>query len=154
MMNHLFIIVQNSFRQNATAILCVLFVLVGKSTYGQNPKYIIPDSSEFRFELDIKYVGASTRIDPNYQYVLEYLVEVLEAYPNLQVHVRGHVCCGPAKKLSTRRAKKAAKIIVAMGISENRVTYDGYSDEIPIVSPEKTPEDAMKNRRVDFIIKR
>ena len=110
------------------------------------------DSNTFLFEFDLKYIGSNTRIDDNYQYVLEFLIESLEKNPSWTIHVRGHVCCGPSKKISGKRACNVYKYLIKNGIEESRVTYKGYSDEKPIVFPEKTSEDEKKNRRVDFII--
>lgn len=132
------------------ATIALFFIL--KFNAASQVKFEIPDTSEFRFELDIKYVGASTKINANYQYVLEHLIEVLNQNPELYLHIRGHVCCGPAPRLSEKRAKKVYKYLLEMGIPENRMTYKGYSDEAPLIYPEKTDEDGMKNRRVDFIL--
>ena len=100
----------------------------------------------------MRYVGSLVNIDVNYRYVLGYLIELLEKNPTWTVHVRGHVCCGPSYRISKRRAKKVYKFLVKSGIEKERVSYEGYSDSIPIVFPEKTEEDAAQNRRVDFII--
>lgn len=131
-------------------VLVILFITDLKVS--AQMKFEIPDTSEFRFELDIKYVGASTKINANYQYVLEHLIEVLNQNPDLYLHIRGHVCCGPAPGLSQKRAKKVYKYLLEMGIPEERMTYHGYSDEAPLIFPEETEEDGMKNRRVDFIL--
>jgi len=112
------------------------------------------DSSTFNFEYSLQYVGSNTKIDPNYQYVLDYLIETLEKNKSWTVHIRGHVCCGPSQKLSDKRAKKVYCFLKKQGISESRLSYKGYSDTAPLAFPEKTSEDERRNRRVDFIIKK
>jgi outer membrane protein OmpA-like peptidoglycan-associated protein len=102
----------------------------------------------------MRYVGSSTTLDINYRYVIEHLIETLRNNQDLSVHIRGHVCCGPSNKISKRRAKNVYKILKRAGISENRISYKGYSDSLPSISPEETEEDEMANRRVDFIIRR
>ncbi len=104
------------------------------------------------YEFDMKYIGSSTSVDPNYQYVLLYLVELMKKNEDWKLHIRGHVCCGPDQKLSDKRAKKVYKLLIKLGVNESRISYKGYSDSAPIVFPEKTEEDAQKNRRVDFMI--
>ena len=117
---------------------------------GQQPK----DSTEYLFEFEMRYVGSSTTLDINYRYVIEHLIETLRNNQDLSVHIRGHVCCGPSDKISKRRAKNVYKILKRAGISENRISYKGYSDSLPSIFPEETEEDEMANRRVDFIIRR
>tara|TARA_R110002072_G_scaffold302060_2_gene483610 strand:- start:35609 stop:35917 length:309 start_codon:yes stop_codon:yes gene_type:complete len=100
----------------------------------------------------MKYLGKSTNVDPNYRYVLEWLVELLEKNPSWTVLTRGHVCCGPSEKVSKKRACKAYKALLKMGVAKDRISYKGFSDTKPIIFPEKTEEDAQTNRRVDFVI--
>ncbi len=104
------------------------------------------------FEFDMKYVGSSTGVDPNYQYVLMHLVELMHKNEDWKLHIRGHVCCGPDDKIGEKRAKNVYKLLLKLGVDETRMTYKGYSDSVPLVFPEKTEEDAQQNRRVDFMI--
>ena len=112
------------------------------------------DTTQFLYEFSMRYVGSSTRIDMNYRYVLGHLVELLEKNPSWTVHIRGHVCCGPSDKISTKRAKKVYDYLIRRGIDLTRVSYKGYSDKMPLAFPEKTEEDEEMNRRVDFVIHR
>ena len=134
-----------------------IFLLISAFNFSFSQKKIefkpeILDSTQFLYEFDIKYLGKSTTVDPNYQYVIGYLVELLEKNPNWTLLVRGHVCCGPAFKISKKRACKAYKVLIEYGIDKNRLTYKGFSDTKPLAFPEKTKEDARINRRVDFVI--
>lgn len=110
------------------------------------------DSSQFLYEFDMKYVGSSVHVDPNYYSILDYLVQLLNRNPKWTVHVRGHVCCGPSPRVSKRRAKKAYQFLKRSGIDKSRLSYKGYNDLKPLAFPEKTEEDERINRRVDFII--
>ncbi len=109
-------------------------------------------SNEKLYEFDIKYLGESIHVDPTYQYVIGYLVELMAENPKWTLLVRGHVCCGPAMKVSKKRACKAYKLLIEYGIDKERLRYEGFSDIKPLIFPEKTEEDAAKNRRVDFLI--
>lgn len=129
-------------------ISCLLLNM--HSLYGANQSPT--DSIGYLYEFDMKYHGSNSNLDPNYQYVLTHLVETLEKDTTLFIHVRGHVCCGPGRRLSKKRAKKVYKFLARSGINKNRMSYKGYSNNAPIVFPEKKENDEITNRRVDFII--
>ena len=107
---------------------------------------------EILYEYDMKYTGSSTKPNIQYRYILDYLIEVMRKNPEWKLHIRGHVCCGPDQKISDKRAKNVYKYLLKKKIDSSRLSYKGYSDSKPIVFPEKTDEDAHKNRRVDFMI--
>lgn len=131
-----------------------IFVLGSYVALSQESSSPLPnDSSEFLFEFDMKYVGSSVHVDPNYASILSYLIDLLNKNPEWTVHIRGHVCCGPSKLVSKRRARKAYLYLKRSGIDKKRLSHKGYNDKAPLVFPEKTEEDERKNRRVDFIIK-
>ena len=54
-------------------------------------------------------------------------------------------------EISFLRAKAVNDYLIRRGISENRLGYEGYSNTIPLVTPELTEEDQQRNRRVDVI---
>jgi outer membrane protein OmpA-like peptidoglycan-associated protein len=110
------------------------------------------DSTGYIYQHRMEYFGRNFKIDLNYQYLLEQLVEILNNDNELMIHIRGHVCCGPQQRLSKRRAKQVYKYLKREGINTNRMTFAGYSDKVPFVFPEKTKEDEQKNRRVDFVL--
>jgi hypothetical protein len=110
------------------------------------------DSCNMIYKHNLKYLGSSVTIDPNYRYVMEELVAILNANPEATVHIRGHVCCGPNKRISFNRARNVFKYFVREGISRHRISFAGYSDELPSAYPEKTEADEITNRRVDFVL--
>ena len=85
---------------------------------------------------------------------MEHLVEKLKSDNKLFVHIRGHVCCGPGEKISTKRAKKVYNFLKGQGVPVERMSYKGYSNEVPLIWPEKTRDAEASNRRVDFILTR
>lgn len=119
-----------------------------------SPRLDPADTSQFLYEFSMRYVGSSTRIDMNYRYVLEHLAELLDKNKSWTLHIRGHVCCGPSDKISTKRAKKVYNFMIRSGVDAARISFKGYSDRMPLAFPEKTEEDEEMNRRVDFVVHR
>lgn len=125
--------------------LVLLAFLIQFSAYSQG-------DTSYVYKHDMKYIGAEFRVDLHYRYVLEELVELAKSDSSVQIHVRGHVCCGPGKRLSRRRARKTYKYLLKQGISKNQLSYKGCSNEVPAQWPEEDEEDEIANRRVDFVI--
>ena len=132
----------------------LFFILFITSVVAQKDEYIpeVLNANQTLYELDLKYVGSTTDVNANYQYMIQHLVEILKENPLWTIHIRGHVCCGPNLRISKLRARKVYKILAKFGINESRLSYKGYSDEKPLLFPEKTEEDELSNRRVDFVI--
>ena len=110
------------------------------------------DTTRFVYDQIITYHGSTTDLDPHFHLMLEFLIGIMDEHPTWTLHIRGHVCCGPAEKVSTKRAKKVYEYLIEQGLSADRMTYKGYSDRMPLAFPELTPEDEEKNRSVDFLI--
>lgn len=110
------------------------------------------DTTRFVYDQIITYHGSSTDLDPHFHLMLEYLLELMDENPTWTIQIRGHVCCGPAEKVSEKRAKKVYEYLLEQGLSAERMTYKGYSDRMPLAYPELTPEDEERNRSVDFLI--
>ncbi|MDG1428600.1 MAG: OmpA family protein [Crocinitomicaceae bacterium] len=136
------------FEQRFLGILCLLLLFLVSTT----SVHAQASDTTVLYKHDLKYVGSSTTIDPNYRYVMEELIEILNTNPATTIHIRGHVCCGPSDRISFTRARRVFKYFVKHGIDRQRISFKGYSDEVPLVFPEKTEEDEFMNRRVDFII--
>lgn len=82
---------------------------------------------------------------------LKQLHEFMRDNVNVRAHIRGHVCCGDDYNLSSNRAYKIYKYLKSRGIDTSRLSFKGYSNKIPEVSPEVTDYDKLRNRRVDII---
>lgn len=128
-------------------LIIMVIVLFHFATFSQSS-----DSTRVPFKYHLQYTGESVRIDQNYRYILEHLVETLEKDTTIHIHIRGHVCCGPGVKISRKRAKNVYRFLKRNGIEPDRITFKGYSNEVPLIFPEKTEEDEARNRRVDFIL--
>lgn len=97
------------------------------------------------------------------------LKEVLVALKNndsLKIEIQGHICCIDSnevdgmdidtdeRSLSLNRAKAVYDYLVSHGIKSTRLTYKGFGSKKRLVFPELTEYDAIRNRRVEFKIKR
>lgn len=138
-------------------LIYILFFFSASVVFSQDEEklpYTVDDvdSAKFLFEYNLYYVGRDTRVNANYRYVLEILVETLQKNPEWTIFVRGHVCCGPSIPISSKRAKDVVRYLIESGIDKERITHKGYSDSMPYRYPEKTDEDKRLNRRVDFVI--
>ena len=89
--------------------------------------------------------------------LLNEVAKVLKEYPRIQlVSVEGHTDLhgkpGPNMKLSEGRVKAVMKFLIKAGIDKKRLVTKAWGMTKPLITPEKTPEDAQKNRRVEFKI--
>ncbi len=79
------------------------------------------------------------------------LFNFLNKNNQINAFIRGHVCCGDDLKLSRKRAKYVYSELIKKGIDAKRLRFQGFSNSLLLVSPEKTDADRAKNRRVDVI---
>lgn len=101
--------------------------------------------------LPISFEGGKDEIKSGSKETLELLAKILVTYEDINVHIKGHVCCGNNVRISKKRARYVYKYLRQQGISKDRLSYKGYSNSEPLVSPERTAADRSKNRRVDII---
>lgn len=92
---------------------------------------------------------------------IDFLYEVMKDNSSLEVEIQGHVCCGATNSeeedtyvlyLSKLRAKEVHDQLEERGIEDNRMTFEGYGFEQPLINPEKTAADEIQNRRVEVKI--
>ncbi len=97
--------------------------------------------------------------------VLHDLVRTLKEATSLHIRIEGHICClrGTGHDdgrdietgkydLSLARAKDIYDYLIKKGIGKSRLSIKGYGYSKPLVYPERNPEDARKNRRVEIKI--
>ncbi len=91
---------------------------------------------------------------------LDKVVEAMNKYPELKIHVVSHTDCrGPEsynQTLSERRAKSTVQYLISKGIDETRLTWEGKGESEPKVECKPcgscSKEQHQENRRSDFII--
>lgn len=101
--------------------------------------------------LPILFEGGTSTVTEDTKKYLVNLKDTLLQHPKLNAHLRGHVCCGNKMSISRKRAKAVYNFLVDNGIENDRITFKGYSNTIPLVYPERTSADRSANRRVDVI---
>lgn len=88
--------------------------------------------------------------------VIDQIVQMLKANPDLKIGVEGHTdnVGTPAsnKTLSEARAKSVVSAIVAQGVSADRLSPTGFGQDKP-VADNTTEEGRAKNRRVELVRK-
>ena len=110
----------------------------------------------FVFE-NLNFEFGSAKLTPESLPTLNDLVDILKAYPSVQVKLEGYTDnvgdTAENKKLSLARAEATKEIIVTSGIDPQRITTAGYGEERPIASNE-TEEGKAKNRRLELVVER
>jgi len=85
--------------------------------------------------------------------VLDAVVRVLKANPNLRLEVQGHTDATGSlrfnRRLSEQRAKAVAAYFTAHGVDSGRLTAKGYGPSQPAATND-TAEGRAKNRRVEL----
>ena len=83
------------------------------------------------------------------------LIEIMKAYPSLQINIQGHTDnTGDAaanRKLSVDRASAVRQSLVAAGVAADRVTAQGFGADKPTATNDNA-EGRQKNRRIDVVV--
>lgn len=119
-------------------------------------KSFIADSSqnEVKIDLTIRFFPGSASVLPEYEDQLWVLFDFLHVHDNLEAIIQGHVCCADDYPLSYQRAKMVYNFLTIRSISVQRLSYEGFSNSRPKVSPELTEKDRIQNRRVEVLFKK
>lgn len=79
----------------------------------------------------------------------EKIVSIYNTDTNLNLLVKGHVCCGNNYSLSLKRARKVYKDLIKKGIPKSHISYQGFGNTEPLVI-EKDEYTRRINRRVEI----
>lgn len=113
-----------------------------------------PIPRTFTFE-NLTFDTNSARITKASQAHVNDLIEILKAYPTLQINIQGHTDntgdMTANKKLSLQRANAVKDALTAAGVSASRVTAQGYGAEKSVATND-SPEGRQKNRRIDVVV--
>lgn len=102
------------------------------------------------FPIVIHYENVSSNISHVSRLRLKVLADYLHENPNYSIIIEGHVCCGPAERLSTKRARAVYKHLLKLEVNREQMSYIGKSFSEPIVKVEKNEQDKERNRRVEI----
>lgn len=112
----------------------------------------------------LNFYPGSHRTLPEAKPILKKLLDLMQSNPTLMVEIQGHVCCANKPnddglddetgdfRLSWNRAQFVRDYLVQNGIDAARISYRGYAMTHPLVYPEVTIQDQIKNRRVEILI--
>jgi len=93
---------------------------------------------------------------PESRPILEELLKIMLANPNLKIEIQGHICCQlgtDVEDTAKVRALAVYNYLINNGINKNRLSYKSFGSTKPIHKiPEKTEEERNENRRVEIQI--
>lgn len=79
------------------------------------------------------------------------LLRIMKSDPSITIKLNGHVAVRPDQALSLNRALRIKKYVINAGISEKRITCEGFSNTQPLIPNANFEEEHSKNRRVEVI---
>jgi len=112
----------------------------------------------------LNFYPGSHRTLPEAKPILRKLLQTLQENPTLMIEIQGHVCCASKPnedglddetgdfKLSWNRAQYVRDYLIQNGIAQERISYRGFAMTRPLIYPEKTIQDQIKNRRVEILV--
>ena len=111
----------------------------------------------FRISSEILFSSGASNLAQGGLSVLDTLLPVLNAQPDLRLVVEGHTDNVPIQterfpsnwELSTGRAASVARYLIERGIAPQRLQATGYADTRPI-SEAQSPSEKALNRRVEL----
>ncbi|MBN2585784.1 MAG: OmpA family protein [Candidatus Fermentibacteraceae bacterium] len=104
---------------------------------------------------NIYFDSGSSNIKPESYYVLDNVVEILNANPNARVQIAGHTDSDGStsynQTLSEQRAASVFNYLVQRGVTASRLTTVGFGESMPVVPNTSSSNKAM-NRRIEFTV--
>lgn len=113
-----------------------------------------PTSEKRWFTLDrMQFDTNRTELTPASQEQLRNIVDILRAYPDVEIQLGGYTDKSANeqmdRRLSQDRADAVRMALVKMGIGESRISAEGYGSAYPLV-PNDSEANRAKNRRIDL----
>lgn len=112
----------------------------------------------------LNFYPGSHRTLPEAKPIMKKLLQIMQQNPTLTIEIQGHVCCASKPnedglddetgdfKLSWNRAQYVRDYLIQNGIEKDRISFRGFAMTRPLVYPEKTIQDQIKNRRVEILV--
>ncbi len=156
-----------------TAVGAAVGAAVGGATGAAIGKYMDKQAKEMEAEMNaakVERVGEgikvtfdsgllfalnSSDLSPKSKDELKKFSEVLNKYPDTNLHINGHTDNTGTdevnQKLSEKRAASVSKFLIAQKVAETRFTVTGFGETQPLVD-NSTAENRALNRRVEVIV--
>ena len=113
---------------------------------------IQPDSIRQReIIVQLFFKGNSTDVRYESFTELQRIAMVFHENPQLKAEIRGHVCCGNNIILSRKRAREIYLYLIKNGVDKSRLSFRGYGNKAPLVTPELSDQDRSLNRRIEVV---
>ncbi len=104
---------------------------------------------------NIYFDSGSANIKPESFYILDNMVEILNANPNATVQIAGHTDSDGStsynQTLSEQRATSVFNYLVQRGVSARMLTIMGFGENQPVV-PNTSASNKAMNRRIEFTV--
>jgi outer membrane protein OmpA-like peptidoglycan-associated protein len=104
---------------------------------------------------NIYFDSGSANIKPESYYILDNMVQILEANPNAMVQIAGHTDSDGStsynQTLSEQRATSVFNYLVQRGVSARMLTTMGFGESQPVV-PNTSASNKAMNRRIEFTV--
>lgn len=104
---------------------------------------------------NVFFAVGSADLQPESREELQRLKDLLDKNPNLKIRINGHTDNSgdemQNQTLSENRAKAVYEWLIAKGVSDARIQYQGFGETQPIDTND-TPEGRRRNRRTEFEI--
>jgi outer membrane protein OmpA-like peptidoglycan-associated protein len=104
---------------------------------------------------NIYFDSGSANIKPESYYVLDNVVEILNANPNARVQIAGHTDSDGStsynQTLSEQRATSVFNYLVQRGVPASMLTTVGFGESMPVV-PNTSASNKAMNRRIEFTV--
>jgi outer membrane protein OmpA-like peptidoglycan-associated protein len=88
--------------------------------------------------------------------ILEELLKIMLANPNLKIEIQGHICCQQGTDVEDTAKVRALAVynyLINNGINKNRLSYKSFGSTKPIHKiPENNENERNENRRVEIQI--
>ena len=102
----------------------------------------------------IKFDSGKATLKPESMGVINQIAKMMQQYPDIKLSVEGHTDSDGDealnKNLSEQRAGSVMAKLIEMGIASERLSSQGFGEDISI-SDNNTPEGKANNRRVEFV---
>ena len=134
-------------------VLFFLLLILSSFTFSQVDTNSYAEEAP-NFPIVIHYQNNSAQISHVSQYKLMLLSDYLIQNPKLNIVIEGHVCCGPAKHMSKKRAKSIYKMLLKHHVPREQMIFVGKSFDEPRIAKEKSESDKDINRRVEIKLAR